>query len=304
MSLTRDLIAQLRRRLGEDSPMPERRPASNVPRPPDRIFPKERTGGGYAEAAAQHTTALVGIGNVGTRYATDVVLQFQAELAVAHEAVATVLPDGWAEQHGLLPLKSQVTSHRQFLLRPDLGRRLDERSLQTLRSRAQRGVDVQPILADGLSAVACMGSGMDALQALTRECEARGMSVGTPMCAQFARVWLQDEIGETVNAKVAIIILGERPGLGTGDGLSAYMVYEPRIGKTDGNRNMISNIHARGTLPEVAARRLAMLAQAMIAQGTSGVDLDLEAASSELASELGTGYREPQERVRLVEVTP
>ena len=123
------------------------------------------------------------------------------------------------------------------------------------------------------------------------------------MCAQFARVWLEDEIGQTVNAKVAIIILGERPGLGTGDGLSAYMVYEPRIGKTDGNRNMISNIHRRGTLPEVAARRLAMLSQAMIDQRTSGVDLDLTAAGSELAESVGTGYREPQKRVRLVEVS-
>lgn len=303
MSITREMVAHLRRRLGEDRPLPPPKAASSVPKPPQRVFATPRAGGGYADAAAAHTTALVGIGHVGTRYATDVVLQFQAELAVAHEAVATVLPDGWAESNGLLPLQSKVQSHREFLLRPDLGRRLDERSLQLLQSRAEKNIDVQPILADGLSAVACMGSGMTVLQALTHECEARGMTVGTPMCAQFARVWLEDEIGQTVNARVAIIILGERPGLGTGDGLSAYMVYEPRIGKTDGNRNMISNIHARGTLPEVAARRLAMLAAAMIDQGTSGVDLDLRRASSELADAVGTGYREPQERVRLVEVT-
>ena len=143
---------------------------------------------------------------------------------------------------------------------------------------------------------------MSVLQALTRECEARGFSVGTPMCAHFARVWLEDEIGQTVRAKGAIINLGERPGLGTGDGLSAYMVYEPRVGKTDGNRNMISNIHARGTPPEVAARRLAMLAGAMLTQATSGVDLDVDAAGREVAAAVGTGYRTPQKRERLVEV--
>lgn len=300
MSVTREMIAQLRRRLGEDRPLAPPRPAATVPNPPRRIFPAARRGADYASAASQHTTALVGIGHVGTRYATDVVLQFQAELAVAHEAVGAELPQDWPQSNGLLALKSRVEDHREFLLRPDRGRRLDDASLQLLNSSARRGVDVQPILADGLSAVALIGSGMTVLEALTRECEARGLTVGTPMCARYARVWLQDEIGETVDARVAIIILGERPGLGTGDGLSAYMVYEPRVGKTDGNRNMISNIHARGTSPEVAARRLALLATAMIEQRTSGVDLNL---TGELASEATTGYREPQVRQRLVEAS-
>ena len=93
-----------------------------------------------------------------------------------------------------------------------------------------------------------------------------------------------------------MILLGERPGLGTGDGLSAYMVYEPRIGKTDGDRNMISNIHPRGTPIEEAARRLAALAAAMIEQKTSGVSLDL----GRVAGGVETGYRAPQVRQRLV----
>ena len=63
-------------------------------------------------------------------------------------------------------------------------------------------------------------------------------------------MWLEDEIGQEVGAKVAMILLGERPGLGTGDGLSAYVVYDPKLGNTDGDRNMISNIHLRG----IAAR--------------------------------------------------
>ena len=90
--------------------------------------------------------------------------------------------------------------------------------------------------------------------------------VGTPVAARFARVWLEDEIGQEVGAKVAMILLGERPGLGTGDGLSAYVVYDPKIGNTDGDRNMISNIHPRGIPIEDAAYRLAALAAGMIAQ--------------------------------------
>ena len=300
LSVTRALVASLRRQLGEDDPLPTPREPVRVLDPPVRVFPKPRRPNKFAAEAAAHTTALVGIGRVGTRYATSVVLQFQAELAVAHEAVGTVLPDSWAEENGLLPLKSRVSEHREFLLRPDLGRRLDEASLERLRSDAKRGVDIQPILADGLSAVACMGSGPELLQHLTAACEARGWTVGTPLCAKFARVWLEDEIGQEVDAKVAVILLGERPGLGTGDGLSAYMVYQPAVGKTDGDRNMISNIHQRGIVPKDAAERLAVLAGAMLDQGTSGVPLDLSPLVSELGDAGGTGLREPQVREPLV----
>ncbi|MFT3773082.1 MAG: ethanolamine ammonia-lyase subunit EutC [Minicystis sp.] len=302
MSATRDMIAALKRRIEAADPMPPPPPAAPIPAPPLRIFPTARTRSRYAAQAAAHTTALVGIGHVGTRYATDVVLQFQAELAVAHQAVHTELPERWAEQNNLLPLKSRITDHREFLLRPDLGRRLDEASVARLRERAKKGVDVQPILADGLSAVACMGSGLELLKHFTAACEARGMSVGTPMCARFARVWLEDEIGQEVQARVAAILLGERPGLGTGDGLSAYIVHDPKLGKTDGDRNMMSNIHARGTPPEQAGKRLAVLVAAMLAQGTSGVSLDLSKLGSELGEAAGRGYRAPQERQRLVEV--
>lgn len=304
MSRTRALIADLRRRLGLADPLSAPPEPPTIAVAPARVYPpraRATTPGPFATKAAQHTTALVGIGHVGTRYATDVVLQFQAELAVAHEAVATELPPEWGEQHGLLPLQSRVTDHREFLLRPDLGRRLSADSLNRLRELAVRGVDVQLILADGLSAVACMASGMELLAQLTTQCERRGWRLGTPVLAKFARVWLQDEIGEQVDARVSVILLGERPGLGTGDGLSAYLVHAPRVGNTDSDRNMMSNIHARGTPPDKAAARIAMLIDAMLNQQTSGVTLDLSRAA-ELAEAAGTGYRAPQVRDRLVEV--
>jgi ethanolamine ammonia-lyase small subunit len=302
MSMTRDLIASLRQRLGEADPLPPPPAVPEIPPPPARVYPHPHTQNVYAREAALHTTALLGIGHVGTRYATEVVLQFQAELAVARAAVAAEISEGWPESQGLLALHSRVSDHREFLLRPDLGRRLDEASVKRLRESAKKEVVVQPILADGLSAVACMGSGMELLSHFTQECEARGWTVGTPMCARFARVWLEDEIGQEVHAQVAAILLGERPGLGTGDGLSAYLVYGPKVGKTDGDRNMMSNIHARGTPPAQAARRLALLAGAMLEQKTSGVKLDLTPHRDELGEAAGMSYRAPQVRTHLVEV--
>lgn len=282
--------------------MPPVTAPEKIPEPPTRVFPRRHEGSRFAREASLHTTALLGIGHVGTRYATDVVLQFQAELAVAHEAVATELPDDWAARNGWIGLRSRVRDHREFLLRPDLGRRLDDESLARWKQAGRHGVDVQPILADGLSAVACMQSGQALLQAFTDACRARGLTVGEPVLARFARVWLEDEIGAVVGAKVAAILLGERPGLGTGDGLSAYLVYDPKVGNTDGDRNMMSNIHARGTRPEIAGDRLAVLARAMCDQKKSGVTLDLSALRAELGDVASRAHRAPQVRTRLVEV--
>lgn len=302
LSRTRDLVAQLRRQLGEEKPLPPADIARPIPLPPVRVFPTPAQRSSFAEHAAQHTTALVGIGHVGTRYATNVVLQFQAELAVAHGAVATELPDNWAAEKGYFSVRSRVSSHREFLLRPDLGRRLDDESASRWAAECKKNVDVQPILADGLSGLACMGAGPELMAAFISECERRGLSVGTPVVAKFARVWLEDEIGQLAGAKVAAILLGERPGLGTGDGLSAYLVHQPKVGNTDSARNMISNIHARGIVPADAGKRLAVLAQMMIEQQTSGVSLDLSTRAAELGEAASGGYRAPQVRTRLVEV--
>ncbi len=276
--------------------MPPRVPIPAIPAPPARVYAPRPEVNPFAAEAARHTTALVGIGHVGTRYATDVVLQFQAELAVAHAAVGTELPERWGEEQGFLGVKSRVTNHREFLLRPDLGRRLDEPSLELVRSKCAKNVDVQIIVADGLSAVACMQTGKQLAELVAAACHARGLTTGTPIAVRYARVWIEDEIGQEIGAKVAMILLGERPGLGTGDGLSAYVVHGPKLGNTDGDRNMISNIHQRGIVPELAAQRLAAFASAMIAQRKSGVELDLSA----LGGEASRVYREPQIRQRLV----
>ncbi|MDX2090193.1 MAG: ethanolamine ammonia-lyase light chain EutC, partial [Kofleriaceae bacterium] len=148
MSRTRQLMDALRSALGSTEPLPRAEPIPPVPAPPARVYTPRPEKSSFAAEAARHTTALVGIGHVGTRYATDVVLQFQAELAVAHAAVGTELPEGWAEQNGFVGVRSRVTSHREFLLRPDLGRRLDDASLEVVRAKCTKSIDVQVIVAD------------------------------------------------------------------------------------------------------------------------------------------------------------
>ncbi len=307
MSITRSMVASLKIRHDEApiakfqsrfaEPGLKQRPASISAAPDTAALEK------FKVEAVKYTTAMLAVGRCGNRYPTDLVLQFQAELAVAHAAVASELPDDWFEKQGILSLRTKVENHHQYLLRPDLGRRLNDASLQLLQEKSRKGNDIQIILADGLSAEACMKSGMLLTNSLLNECKNLGISCAEPVGAKFARVWLEDEIGQISQARVAVILLGERPGLGTGDGLSAYMVYNPKIGNSDANRNMMSNIHDRGTVPAQAAKRLALLAQAMIAQNTSGVGLDLT-ASAELKAAGTVAYREAQKREQLVEKIP
>src|SRR5512133_900450 len=161
-------MATLRDEMGSSDPLPPLVAIPPVPPPPARIYTPRPEKHPFAALAARHTTALLGIGHVGTRYATDVVLQFQAELAVAHAAVGAELPAGWAEDQGFVGVTTRVTSHREFLLRPDLGRRLSAESLAAVRAQCAKGADVQLIVADGLSAVACAATGKQLHDAVVR----------------------------------------------------------------------------------------------------------------------------------------
>jgi ethanolamine ammonia-lyase small subunit len=135
--------------------------------------------------------------------------------------------------------------------------------------------DVQIIVGDGLSANAVMQNAPAMLQTLTHDLQQRGLKIGTAVFVRHCRAKLMDVIGQLVGAKVGIILIGERPGLGTGDGMSAYLVWQPHLQRTDAEKQAISNIHRRGLFPEDAGHHAARLIEAILVQQTSGVNLDL-----------------------------
>jgi ethanolamine ammonia-lyase small subunit len=105
------------------------------------------------------------------------------------------------------------------------------------------------------------------------EAEQRRWRAGQPFAVRYCRVGVMNEIGALLRPKVVVLLIGERPGLATAESLSAYMAYKPKSGDSDANRNLISNIHARGVKPEQAAKRIANLAAAMLRMQLSGIGL-------------------------------
>jgi len=227
------------------------------------------------EEMLQTTPARVGVWRAGTRYLTKVGLKLRADHAVAKDAVYTELTKGFAEGQGWVPLETKATSKEEFLLRPDLGRKLCDASLKIVQEKAIKNPDIQITVADGLSSWAAERYAVPMVKELVRLCAEKGYSVGTIFCVHYSRIAIQDVIGEAVNAKVSMILLGERPGLGSGDSLSNYIVYGPKIGIVNARKSMISNIHPAGHKPEEAAKLTMYMIEKMFEQKISGVELKI-----------------------------
>lgn len=221
----------------------------------------------------EQTPSRVAQGRAGTRYPTRVYLGIRAEHAVALDAVAAEVPDDFPAKLGCLALKSRAASKQDYLLFPDLGRRLDDESRARVEREATRGVDVQLIAGDGLSAWALMRQGEALVPALLKALQARGFTVGKPLFVRHARIGVQDEIGVLSGAKSTVILVGERPGLGTGDSLSLYTAYEPRLGQDNAEKNCISNVRPLGIPPVQAAELCADLMRRTFDAGGGGVHL-------------------------------
>ncbi|MFM8286358.1 MAG: ethanolamine ammonia-lyase subunit EutC [Planctomycetaceae bacterium] len=155
-------------------------------------------------------------------------------------------------------LATRATSRRDYLLRPDWGRQLDEPSAQQL-DNSPPGYDLVIIVSDGLSAFAANRQVAPLLAYLLPLLRDAGWNLAPLLIVPFARVALQDEIGERLRARAALILLGERPGLLAPDSLGAYLVWGPRRGRTDADRNCVSNIRPEGLPHASAARTLARL---------------------------------------------
>jgi ethanolamine ammonia-lyase small subunit len=241
--------------------------------PPRDAKPQQPADPIEARRVKDATPARLVQGRTGTRYLTSSYLALRAEHAIALDAVHSSVPEGWAAQHGCLELHTRCKDHAEFLLHPDLGRRLDDKSKATLASSGSRGVDVQVIAGDGLSAHALLTQGPALLPALDKELRAQGLSTGKPIFVRLARIGVADEIGELLGAKSTVILVGERPGLGTGDSLSLYTAFKPRLNQDNAEKNCISNVRRLGHPPETAALDCAKLMRRTFDAGGGGLHL-------------------------------
>jgi ethanolamine ammonia-lyase small subunit len=229
------------------------------------------------EAIRQRTPARILMDSAGPAYCTPTWLELRGDHAAAIDAVreefelARDLPAELISQHGLFTVQSLAHSKQEYLLRPDLGRRLSDAAREQLTRRCGAGADIQFVIGDGLSTAAVRTQVPELLPLLVAGATARGWKCGQPFTVEYCRVGVLNDIGELLSPAVAVLLIGERPGLATAESLSAYLAYRPRAGHTDAQRNLISNIHARGIPCAAAAGRILALAELLLQRQASGV---------------------------------
>jgi ethanolamine ammonia-lyase small subunit len=245
-----------------------------MPRDSDSLLPGE-----FPEVLRkirERTPARIFAGRAGAAYRTSTQLELREAHAAARDAVRaeldleSVFGAAFLQQWNLFEVSSGARSKEEFLLQPDLGRRLDAASMQLAADRCSRGNDLQIAVGDGLSVTAVAAQVPAVLPLLMEGARKRGWTVGRPFVVRHCRVGVLNEIGELLAPKVAVLLIGERPGLATAESLSAYMAYQPKKTHSDADRNLISNIHARGLKPEPAAERILSVAAQMMSQQMSG----------------------------------
>lgn len=238
------------------------------------------------EKIRARTPARVLVERAGAAYRTPTQLELRHAHAAARDAVRTELDlerdlgAEFVEAWKLFEVSTLAKSKDEFLLRPDLGRRLHESARRQILARCPEESDLQIVVGDGLSVTAVAAQVPQLLPLILSEAQRRGWKAGQPFVVRYSRVGVMNDIGELLRPRVVVLLIGERPGLATAESLSAYMAYQPKTGDHDANRNLISNIHARGVKLEEAARRVANLAEQMMGRKISGVNLKEEIGSS------------------------
>jgi ethanolamine ammonia-lyase small subunit len=233
----------------------------------------------------KRTPARLLVGHAGPAYPTAAYLELRRDHAAARDAVQTELrltdlPQDFVALFRLFEIQTQANSKDEYLVRPDRGRRLSDAARSMLRERAQLNCDVQIVIGDGLSATAVLAQVPSLLPLLMKGAANRGWSVGDPFFVRFCRVGVLNDIGDLLNPRVVILLIGERPGLATAESLSAYFAHRPRAGDTDAKRNLISNIHRRGIATAEAAERILNLSAQLMARQESGVAVKEQIARS------------------------
>lgn len=227
-------------------------------------------------ALRRFTPARIGLGRAGSGVPTRELLAFGLAHARARDAVHAALnvEDLALQLKGFQTavVRSQAPDRHTYLLRPDLGRRL---AGGTILDRVKPAIAL--VLADGLSALAVQTHAVPVLRRLAEISPERWRGAPAVIALQ-GRVALGDEIGERLGAQLVCVLIGERPGLSSPDSLGCYLTLAPRVGRTDAERNCVSNIRPQGLAYEAAARRIDWLAAAALARGLTGVGLKDESA--------------------------
>jgi ethanolamine ammonia-lyase small subunit len=219
------------------------------------------------------TPARIFQGRAGSSYRTRAMLSLRADHAAARDAVRASLDLSSGPLAALLPLTSQARSRDEYLRRPDLGRRLAAASRRRLADEGDHRSDVQLVVGDGLSAAAVDSQAPALLPALTEACRDRGWRPGRPLVVRHCRVGIMNDIGEILDPRVVVLLIGERPGLGTAVALSAYLSYRPRPGDTDARRNLVAGIHPGGLSTGEAHDRIVALVATILTASASGVGI-------------------------------
>lgn len=232
------------------------------------------------------TPARIALGRAGPALPTQAVLDFALAHARARDAVHAAIDAAAlaaeAERLGLSPLvlDSAATERRHYLSRPDHGRQLSTAARAALACLPAEPSDLAIVIGDGLSAAAVMAHAVALVGAVLPRAEAAGLSVSRRLAiVRGARVAIADEIGSAVQARAVAILIGERPGLSSPDSLGVYLTFGPGPGRTDADRNCISNIRPEGLAIPLAASKLVWLAREALRRGLTGVALKDESGA-------------------------
>lgn len=251
-----------------DPVLPEHRYKPRVRRPKDPEALK---------ALIASTTARIGVGRAGPHYNTYSLLLFQADHAITQDALYRDVDQKLLDDLGLFTVQTNITGGKQeYLLRPDLGRQLSEAAKKMISEKCVKSPNIQLVVGDGLSAAAVEANAREMFPVILNGAKQAGLTVGTPFFVKYARVGILNDIGDLLKPDVVILLIGERPGLGRADSLSAYMAYRPKAGDSDADRDVVCNIFENGgTNPLEGAAFTIQIAQKMMKHQASGVKLKL-----------------------------
>ncbi len=217
----------------------------------------------------------LGIGKAGARYLTDPALQFKAAHSAAQDAVFSDVDQEFVDKMGLFTVQTMCDNKDTYLTRPDLGKKLNDEAVATIKSKCKMKPTVQIYVSDGLSSAAVAANIADLLPTLKQGLQRYKIDTGTDFFVKYGRVGAMDEISEITGAEVCCVLIGERPGLITATSMSAYITYKGTVGMPEARRTVISNIHSEGTMPAEAGAHIADVIKIMLEKKASGTDLKL-----------------------------